>query len=154
MHHAEFPVRKERIDMTKLPFPTMLPSFGSMMGILTDSHEPWKIGIPNMATDIRKVKDGREYLIDLPGFLKENISVSISEGILTVNAKYEKKEDEPQEQENYLRRERNCCSCGRSYRVGSGINADGIKASFTGGVLTVFVPDAEKEYKSTKITVD
>ena len=56
-----------------------------------------------MKTDIRE-KDGNYLLeMDLPGYEKENIEISIEDGYLTVNAKVDKSADHTDKKESYIR---------------------------------------------------
>ena len=58
-----------------------------------------------MKTDIRELKDKYIVDVDLPGFEKENINLSLDKGYLTIHAKVDKKE-ENKEHEKYVHRER------------------------------------------------
>ena len=83
-----------------------------------------------------QAKDGYDFSIDMPGFEKKDISLTLEKGYLTVSAeKTEKDEDD----KSYLRRER-VSSYKRSYFVGDKINETDVKAKYDSGVLTLFVP--------------
>ena len=83
--------------------------------------------------------------MDIPGYSKEDISINVDEGILTIEASHDDvKEDE---EKNYYRKERVTGSFKRQFTVGS-IEEDKIKAKFNNGVLTVSFPKEEK--KETK----
>ena len=58
-----------------------------------------------MKTDIKENKDGYELDIDLPGFEKENINLSLDNGYLNIHAKVEH-EDKGNDKERFVRRER------------------------------------------------
>lgn len=69
-----------------------------------------------MKTDIKETDNAYTFLIDLPGFKKEDIKVSIERCYLVVlaisSSEIEDKKD------NYIRRERSYGSMTRSYYVG------------------------------------
>ncbi len=102
-----------------------------------------------MKTDIRE-KDN-EYLIDvdLPGFEKDNIKLSLNNGYLNINATMDKKDDDS-DNEKYVRKERFYGQCSRSFYVGDQINEEDINAEFKNGILTISVPKKEED-KSNEI---
>lgn len=102
--------------------------------------------IVKMQTNLRE-KDGNYILdIDVAGFNKEDITISIDDGYLTITATAS--ESVQDENEVYIRRERHVGSCSRSYYVGD-ITEDDIKASHVNGILTITFP-IEKEKVETK----
>ena len=91
-----------------------------------------------MKTDIRE-KDGK-YLLDvnLAGFRKEDIKISLYNGTLTVSADHNDSQEEKDARGNLIRRERYSGSCKRSWYIGEGISENDI--------LTLEVPtEAKKE---------
>ena len=100
-----------------------------------------------MKTDIRE-KDN-EYLvdIDLPGYEKQDIKISVDDGYLTVSAKKESNDEEKDDKGNFIRRERYSGECSRSFYVGEDIEAEDVKASFKNGILTLDIPKKEEEKK-------
>ena len=93
-----------------------------------------------MKTDIQENKNGYTLDIEMPGYNKDDINISLEDGYVTVSAK---KQEKAESNDNvYLRRERSV-SCSRSYYVGEVEEAD-IKATFDNGVLTLLLPK-EKE---------
>ncbi len=90
-----------------------------------------------MKTDIRETKDGYRLDIELPGFKKEEIKLSLESGYLTVSA--ERSAEEKQEGERYLRKECSV-SCQRSYYVGEDVEESGVKARCENGVLRIDIP--------------
>ena len=101
-----------------------------------------------MKTDIQE-KDNNYILdMDLPGYEKED---------LTITAQKNTSNDDKDEKGNYIRRERYCGKCSRSFYVGDGIKEEDIKANFKNGILQLTFPKevARKEDEETKyITID
>jgi len=107
--------------------------------------------IIKMQTDVRELDNSYILEIDLAGFRKENINLSVEEGYLKVEAT---KENVTEENENYIRKERQFESCSRSYYIGD-VALEKIKASYQDGVLTVTVPKEQKQDTDKKtITIE
>ena len=95
-----------------------------------------------MKTDIKEHKDKYAIDIDLPGYKKEDIKLSVEDGYLTVHASMNS-ENEEKEEGKYVRRERYMGSCSRSFYVGDTVKSEDIKASFKNGTLKIEVPKKE-----------
>ena len=102
-----------------------------------------------MRTDIKEMKDKYAIEIDLPGFSKENIKLSLDNGYLNISAKTEK--ENHNKEEKYVRKERFYGECSRSFYVGDSIKEEDINAEFKNGILMIDVPKKdEKEAKEIK----
>lgn len=97
-----------------------------------------------MKTDIKELKDKFEITIDLPGYDKENLEMSIEDGYLTIHAKTSK-ESTKDEEGKFVRKERFFGECSRSFYVGEEVTEEDIKASFKNGTLTIDVPKKEEK---------
>lgn len=106
-----------------------------------------------MKTDIKETKDKFLLDIDLPGFEKNNIDLSLNNGYLNISAKVEK-EDESNEEEKFVRRERFSGECSRSFYVGDNIKEDDIKAEFKNGILKIEIPKKEEKEIETKKQIE
>ena len=96
-----------------------------------------------MRTDVKEEKDKYEIKIDMPGFDKSNINLSLNNGYLEISAKMDKQDNE--EEEKYVRRERFHGECSRSFYVGDEIKEEDINAEFKNGILKIDVPKKDKE---------
>ena len=108
-----------------------------------------------MSTDIKETETGYEMEIDLPGFRKDEVSVELNEGYLTISAakgldKNEAESEEEAKKGNYIRRERYSGACQRSFYVGEELTREDIKASFKHGILTLTIPKKEAKQVETK----
>lgn len=90
-----------------------------------------------MRTDIKETENQYLLTIDLPGFKKEDIQVTVENDCLTIAAHRDAAE---QENVRYLRRERYAGSLKRAFYVGEGIEQGDIKAQFQNGVLRLTIP--------------
>ena len=110
-----------------------------------------------MKTDIKEMEDGYELEMDLPGFKKEEISISLEDGNLTIQAAKGLDEDEKEKKTGrYIRRERYSGSCSRSFYVGEGVAEQDIKGKFEDGILKLSVPkkDAKKVEEKKTIAIE
>lgn len=108
--------------------------------------------LDSMRTDIKETD--KEYLlcIELPGFNKSEIKVSLENGYLTVSAEKQQKEDGEKENARYLRKE--CrVSCQRSYYVGDDVEQENVRAKYENGILTLNVPKQQPKKIAPK-TID
>ena len=98
-----------------------------------------------------KVDDKGYHLeIDLPGVEKDNIEISINEGILTISG--ERKLKRKEEKENYTRIESFFGRFERSFKLPVDADSEGIEAKYENGVLKLFIPRRPKsEGKKIKI---
>lgn len=108
-----------------------------------DSFFSNKPVIKNMKTDIREKDDKYLLDIDLPGFDKGDIKISVEDGYLTVSAKKESSSEEKKDG-NFIRKERYSGECSRSFYIGDEIETEDVKASFKNGILTLDIPKKEK----------
>ena len=93
-----------------------------------------------MRTDVKELENAYELTMDLPGYSKEDLSVKLEQGYLTVTGSKNEDHEEKDDQNRYLRRERYTGSCSRSFYVGEDVRQEDIHASFKDGVLTLTVP--------------
>lgn len=93
------------------------------------------------------VENEKNYVIkaDLPGVKKEDVEVTLEEGLLTIKAetRTETEKKEKKEKGEFIRRERHFGQFVRRLNLGSNIAEKEIVANFQDGVLTVTVPKLE-----------
>ena len=102
-----------------------------------------------MKTDIKEHKNNYSIMIDLPGYNKDDIKISVDDGYLTINATMSKNEEE-KEKGRFVRRERYFGECSRSFYVGDNIEVEDIKASFKNGTLNLEIPKKEEKQIAEK----
>lgn len=107
-----------------------------------------------MRTDIRK-KDGSYMLdVELPGYKKEDIKISLYNGNLTITAEHHETAEEKDAKGDVLRQERYYGSTSRTFYVGDAIKDTDVRASYNDGVLTLTIPTPEKKEAETKKFID
>lgn len=107
-----------------------------------------------MKTDIRELKDKYVIDIDLPGFKKENINISLNNGYLNISAKNSTEINE--EEEKYVHQERFYGECSRNFYVGDSIKEEDISAEFKDGILKIDIPkknDEEEKQETRQIEI-
>lgn len=105
-----------------------------------------------MRTDIKETENGYQLDIEMPGFKKNELGVSLENGYLTVtgNKHVEEKTDKPK----YLKKERSE-SFRRSYYVGDDIAEEDVKAKYEDGILCLTMPKSKpKQIQSHSINID
>ena len=84
---------------------------------------------------------GYEVDIDLPGFKKDEVSIQLENGYLTITAaKGLDKDEEKEDKSGYIRKERWSGSCSRSFYVGENVKSEDIKAKMEDGILHLTMP--------------
>lgn len=108
-----------------------------------------------MKTDVRELDNTYELDMDLPGFKKDEITVDLKNGYLTVQAAKGLDKDQQDQAGNYIRRERYAGVCSRSFYVGDTLRPEDIGAKYEDGILKLSIPKAAKRElpESTSITV-
>ena len=99
-----------------------------------------------MKTDIKETDNEFIIEMDLPGYSKDNINLSLKDGYLKVHAKVEK-ENNNDENEKYICHERFYGECSRNFYVGDLIKEEDIDAEFKDGILKVNIPKVEEQEK-------
>ena len=99
-------------------------------------------------TDVQESESGYQLQLDLPGVKAEDLAIQVEDSTLTVRAqrKFNGKREE------YHRVERPYGEFARSFTLPEAINASGIEAKLTDGVLNLTLPRRE-EAKPRQITV-
>ena len=98
-----------------------------------------------MKTDVHEHDEGYELDIDLPGFKKDEIKLSLDNGYLSVSAAKSLDKDKKNIKGKIIRQERYAGSMQRSFYVGDNITETEIKAKFEDGVLKLSIPKKEAE---------
>lgn len=90
------------------------------------------------AVDVRETDEEYRVSVELPGMSKEDIELTVEEGRLHLRG--EKKEEQREEEEDYLRVERSYGSFSRTIPVPSTVEEEEIEAGYKDGVLEIHLP--------------
>jgi len=94
-----------------------------------------------MRSDIKETEN--EYVIEteIPGADKKDIKLDLRDDVLTIN--YEKNEENKEERDNYLVRERRVGSYSRKFNV-KGVKHEDVKAKYEDGILSISLTKNDK----------
>jgi HSP20 family molecular chaperone IbpA len=106
-----------------------------------------------MKTDVHEQEDHFEVDIDLPGFKKEELTLQLENGYLTVGAAKGLEEEKTTKKGRVVRQERWAGSMQRSFYVGEEIKEEDIAAKFENGVLSLTIPKKEEKKLPEKKTI-
>lgn len=104
------------------------------------------------AVDVSESENEYHVRADLPGVKKDDLDISIQDGVLTINAET-RHEDKEEQEGRVIRQERRYGKFVRSMRLGDAVDVDNIKADYHDGVLDLVLPKAE-QVKPRKIDVE
>lgn len=114
--------------------------FEAPFGELTRSGEFFNGWAP--ALDLREDKDNLVASVELPGMRKENLDVSVHDGVLSVSG--ERSRESRSEEGGTYRSERFFGRFHRTVALPKPVKVDAIKATYKDGVLTVTMPKTEE----------
>ena len=99
--------------------------------------------------DIKENDDHYEVTAELPGVKKEDIHITLDNGVLAIEA--ESRQEEKEEKEGkVIRQERRYGKFVRSFTVGNAVKEADINANFENGILTLKAPKAPEDTPSVK----
>ena len=109
-----------------------------------------------MKTDIRETDTSYELDIDLPGFKKDEVSIDLKDGYLTISAAKGLDKDAEDKKGKYIRQERYAGACSRSFFVGEAVKPEEVSAKYEDGILKLSVPKAGEKAlpKTTTIAIE
>ena len=106
------------------------------------------------AIDVHESEDAYQVTVDLPGVKKDDIKVSLENGILSVRAET-RREDKEEKEGKLIRQERHVGQFIRQLSVGSDVDPTAVKASFNDGVLKLTLPKrASQEPEGVNIAIE
>lgn len=98
--------------------------------------------------DIEEMKDHYEIKADLPGFQKDEISITFADDVMTIEAKKDESKETKDEERHFLRKERVSSAFRRQFAV-KGVKKEDIKADLKDGILTISLPKVEQEIEKS-----
>jgi HSP20 family protein len=129
----------------------MNSGFEDFYNVLDDFFTPRSIDRSTFKLDVQE--DEKQYIIEaeMPGAKKEEISLDLEDGRLTISLKREENTEETRK--NYLHRERRAFSMSRAIYLADA-KPDDIKAKLDNGVLTVSVLKQDKQVSARRIEIE
>ena len=120
----------------KFRVPGLLDDFFGSDWFNDRSNWDYQNNVP--AVNISEDKDSYEIELAAPGIEKKDFKIDLHNNVLTVSS--EKKEENQQKEDNYMRKEFSYRSFSRSFTLPETVNSDKIKADHSNGVLKIHVP--------------
>ena len=102
------------------------------------------------AMDLYQTNDDIVAMVELPGMRKEDIEISLHDGMLTISGE---RKEEKAEGDKAARTERFVGKFRRSISLPTRVDANNVNATYKDGILTVTLPKAE-EVKPKQIQVN
>ncbi|MFQ5688642.1 MAG: Hsp20/alpha crystallin family protein [Gemmatimonadota bacterium] len=110
----------------------------------------WSAWTP--VADLYETDDGFALELEVPGFEKDEVEITVERGILTVSGERSADEESEEKGRTYHVRERSYERFTRAFSLPRSVNADAVKAELRSGVLHVWLPKLA-EAKPRKIEV-
>ncbi len=110
------------------------PNLGTALGVTPSAAR--------MSMDLRETPEELILEAELPGVHEEDISISVTNGVLSLKA--ERKVEEKREQDGWYLEERSQGSMERHLQLPVEVEPDKAEAHFERGVLTLRLPKSEK----------
>ena len=105
-----------------------------------------------LKTDVIEKENGYELIMDVPGLNKEDVSIEVEDGYLTITAT--KKSNDEEKNKKFVRKERSYYQAKRTFYVGN-IEESSVKAKLEKGELHIDVPkEEEKKVAKTTISIE
>ena len=105
-----------------------------------------------MKTDVRETDNSYELDVDLPGFKKDEITVDLRDGYLSIQAAKGLDRDKKDQEGRYIRQERYAGACSRSFYVGD-VEPDQVSAKYEDGILKISLPKQPKKELPKQSTI-
>ena len=104
---------------------------------------------PAMKVDVEDKGDSYLLLTDLPGMNREDVRISVEDGVLTIAVEQKSETNEENQDRKYVFRERRSVNMSRSFSL-EGVNEEGITAEYTDGVLHLTLPKETETAEKVK----
>lgn len=111
----------------------------------------WQPEMETMSMDMVEHDEEFVVTVDMPGFTREEVDLSVTDHTLRIEGTHEESMEE--EEERYLRRERHHETAHRSITLPTEVDPDGVTAKMKHGVLTITLPKLEAE-ESKKVDIE
>lgn len=120
--------------------PYGMPRLRTRLGEMFEGRSGARSVVP--AVDVAENDD--EYVItaELPGTKKDDVTVELHEGVLTLRGEKKSERESQKDQVRYV--ERSFGTFSRSFALPANANGEKLQASFADGVLTIRVPKREE----------
>lgn len=134
-------------ELTNSNFGGLRDQFSRLFDIAFPTRTAESFGDWSPALDAHEDKDKYTVSLDVPGLKKDDIKVSVHDGVLTVSG--ERRSEKDVKEGTVHRTERYYGKFSRSVSLPVEVRADKVSATYKEGVLTVEIPKAEEAKPKT-----
>src|SRR6187401_2774093 len=120
---------------------TLRDEFDRLFDFSWPSRDTGLLGGWSPALDVYDDKDNLVITLEVPGMKKEDIEISLHDGMLTVSG--ERKDEREQTEGQAFRSERYFGKFQRSLSLPTAVDGNKVKANYKDGILTIRLPKAE-----------
>jgi HSP20 family protein len=120
---------------------TIRDEFDRLFDFTWPSRDTGLLGGWSPALDVYDDKNNLVVTLEVPGMKKEEIDISLHDGMLTVSG--ERKDEREQTEGQAFRSERYFGKFQRSLSLPAAVEGNKVKASYKDGILTITLPKAE-----------
>jgi HSP20 family protein len=117
---------------------------GSLTGYVT----PETRGAYAPRIDIKETKEGFEVTAEMPGMNREDIDVSVHDGVLTLSGEKKTEKDELVMNYHHVERSYGCFS--REIRLPDTVEMEKVEATYKNGVLRICMPKTQKAIEGSR----
>jgi HSP20 family protein len=110
--------------------------------MLSNFFDDYQTGISIPAVNIIEGKEDFRIEVAAPGLDKKDFTIDVKNNVLFITS--EKRNEEEQNGEKYMRREFSYSSFKRSFSLPNSVDSDKIKATHKDGVLSIQIPKKEE----------
>lgn len=94
--------------------------------------------------DVVETENEIRVVVEMPGIRPEELNVDVENNVLTISGEKHEERQEGDDRSTWHLSERRYGQFSRSFVLPRGVDAEGIRAAFENGILTVAVPKSEK----------
>ncbi|MGN6371176.1 MAG: Hsp20/alpha crystallin family protein [Phycisphaerae bacterium] len=136
------------------PIEALDREFGRMLNRFMGGNAEVPSTLAPYAVDVHEDNDHFYVEAELPGFTKDDVDITLEDGVLTIRAErnQENKQDPNKQNKQPLHIERRWVRFERSFTLPTAVNENSVKANLDGGMLTITL-DKREEVKPRKIQV-
>tara|TARA_Y100000310_G_C20649020_1_gene798307 strand:+ start:1072 stop:1545 length:474 start_codon:yes stop_codon:yes gene_type:complete len=114
------------------------PTFRDEVGLSFEDNAYPKVNVTDHKNKLR-------ILTEIPGLDKKQVSVEVTDGVLTMSGGKRDLYNGESNDINFIRRELKHSSFKRSFSLGDNLNHSGVTAKFENGILIVDIPKTKPE---------
>jgi HSP20 family protein len=134
------------------PFDLLDREFNRMLGRYWGAGAEVPAILAPYAVDVNEDADHFYVEAELPGFSRDNVDITLEDGVLTIRAELKTEVHQGGTQRQPLHTERHWTRFERSFTLPTAVNESTVRASLDNGMLTVTL-DKREEVKPRKIQI-